>query len=389
MLYLLLDKTRNWLDEHGLYPYVRVLDQLEFRVLASAILAFLIVLVLGRPTIRTLMRLKIGDSGLSDADVLRAHTMSKANTPTMGGVLIAGAMAISTLLLADLSIFWVKLGLFVIVWTSVLGGFDDWLKLTAARRGHGRQGLYPWEKLAFQLGLGLLVGWFIYAQGAEPGEPGEMIRVLNIPGQKTYLAGGEPAPGLLVLGPILFVGVSVLMVAGMSNAVNLTDGMDGLATGIASAVSIGVLVLALVAGTEASATRLLVPYVPGSSEIAVLAGAVAGACLGFLWWNCAPAQVFMGDTGSLCLGAMIAYMAIVVRHEVVVLIMSGVFVAEIGSVALQVGYFKATGGRRIFRCAPIHHHFHLAGWTEQQVVVRAWLLSVLLVVIGLATIKLR
>jgi len=388
MLYLLLDRTRGWLDEHGVYRFVRVLDQLEFRVLASSVLAFAVVLALGRPTIRTLLRLKIGDSGLSDAEVLRHHSMAKAKTPTMGGVLIGGAMAASVLLFADLSVFWVRLGLFVIIWASMLGATDDFLKLTAARRGWGRQGLYAWEKLAFQLGLGLLVGWFVYAQGAPPGEPGEMVRVLNIPGQKTYIAG-ERSPGLIVLGPVVFVLVSMLLVAGLSNAVNLTDGMDGLAGGIAATVAFGVLVLAMVSGRESTATTLLVPYVRGSGEIAILAGAMAGSCLGFLWWNCAPAQVFMGDTGSLCLGATIAYMAIVVRQEIVVLIMAGVFVAEAASVAMQVAFFKATRGRRIFRCAPIHHHFHLGGWAEQQVVVRAWLLSVLLVVIALATIKLR
>jgi len=384
MLYLLLDRTRGWLDEHG----VRVLDQLEFRVLASAVLAFAVVLALGRPTIRTPLRLKIGDSGLSDAEVLRHHTMAKANTPTMGGVLIAGAMAASVLLFADLSVFWVRLGLFVIIWTSILGAFDDFLKLTAARRGRGRQGLYAWEKLAFQLGLGLLVGWFVYAQGAPPGEPGEMVRVLNIPGQKTYIAG-ERSPGLIVLGPVVFGLVSMLLVAGLSNAVNLTDGRDGLAGGIAATVAFGVLVLAMVAGRESTATALLVPYVRGSGEIAILAGAMAGACLGFLWWNCAPAAVFMGDTGSLCLGGVIGYIAVVIRQEVAVLIMSGVFLLEIGSVVAQVGYFKATGGKRIFRCAPYHHHLHLGGWQEQQVVSRMWIVSVLLVVAALATVKLR
>lgn len=389
MFYLLLDRTRNWLDSVGLYRFVRVLDQLEFRVLAAAIVAFVLVIVLGKPTIRTLRRMKIGDAGMSDAEALRAHATSKANTPTMGGVLIAGAIAISVVLLADLGVFWIKLGLLVVLWSAVLGGFDDYLKLTTAQRGGGRQGLKAWEKLVFQLGLGLLVGYFVFKQGAPAGEAGQMVRVLNLPGQKTYVGAGEPAPGLIFLPAFVFVGVTMLLVAGMSNAVNLTDGMDGLAAGISTAVVLGIVLLALIAGTEATAKRLLVPYVPGAGEVAVLAGAVAGACLGFLWWNCAPAQVFMGDTGSLCLGAVIAYMMIVVKQEVVVLLMCGVFLAEIASVVMQVGYYKASGGKRIFKCAPIHHHFHLGGWTEQQIVVRAWLVTVLLVVIGLTTLKLR
>jgi phospho-N-acetylmuramoyl-pentapeptide-transferase len=165
--------------------------------------------------------------------------------------------------------------------------------------------------------------------------------------------------------------------------------MDGLASGITVAVAFGLLVLTLVAGSQAAAQQLLVPYVDRADELAVLAGAVLGACLGFLWWNCSPAQVFMGDTGSLCLGGLLGYMAVIIRQEFVVLVMCGVFLAEIASVVMQVGYFRFSAGRRIFRCAPIHHHFHLAGWTEQQVVARFWIIAILLVVIGLASIKIR
>lgn len=382
MLYLLLDSLRDWLDRIGMYPYVRILDQVQFRALAAAGVAFFIVLFMGRRTIAFLRRLKIGDSGLSDAAALRAHTAGKANTPTMGGILIAGAMLGSILLLADLQQFSVKLGVIVLVWMACVGGADDWLKLTAARRGKGRQGLYAWEKLVFQLGIGLLVGWFLGNQ------PGEMTRVLNLPLQKSYVPGG-PAPGLWFLPLPVFVLVAVLMVTGVSNAVNITDGMDGLAAGLSAIVSLGIVALALIAGDQGSAVGLLVPYVPGGDEMAVLAGAMAGACLGFLWWNCAPAQVFMGDTGSLCLGALIGYVALVIRQEVVILLMCGVFLLEIGSVVLQVWYFRRTGGKRIFKCAPIHHHFHLSGWTEGQVVTRAWIVAILLVVVALASLKAR
>jgi phospho-N-acetylmuramoyl-pentapeptide-transferase len=186
-----------------------------------------------------------------------------------------------------------------------------------------------------------------------------------------------------------YVVVMALLVAGMSNAVNITDGMDGLAAGVSGAVAVGLMLLTLIAGSEKWAQYLLVPHVPVADELSVVAGAMAGACLGFLWWNCSPAQVFMGDTGALSLGAIIGYTAVIVRQEVVVLLMCGVFLAEIGSVVLQVACFKITGGRRIFRVAPIHHHFHLGGWTEQQVVARAWIITILLVIAGLASIKVR
>ncbi len=389
MLYLLLDSLRAWLIEAGLYRYVRVLDQPEFRVLASAMLAFAIVLVAGKPTIRLLHRMKIGDSGLSDAAALEEQMASKANTPTMGGVLIVGAILIATLLLADLRVYWVGLGLFVLLWLAGVGGADDWLKLTAARRGSGRQGLYAWEKLAFQIGLGVLVGWFAFGYGAQNGEG--FIDVVNLPFQRTYGegAGMAPAEGLIHLPRWAFVVLSVLLIAGMSNAVNLTDGMDGLATGISAIVALGIVVLALVAGSSQAARYLLVPHVLGGNDLGVLAGAMAGACLGFLWWNCSPAKVFMGDTGSLGLGGLIAFLAIVLRQEVVILLMCAIFLWEILSVVLQVGYFRWTGGRRIFKCAPYHHHLHLAGWTEGQVVCRAWIVALLLVVMALASVKLR
>jgi phospho-N-acetylmuramoyl-pentapeptide-transferase len=179
------------------------------------------------------------------------------------------------------------------------------------------------------------------------------------------------------------------MIAGMSNAVNITDGMDGLAAGISAPVTMGLGVLAWIAGDQGVAQYLLVPYVDGAGELSVLGGATAGACLGFLWWNCSPAKVFMGDTGALCLGGIVGYIAVVTRQEAVALLMSGVFLIEIGSVALQVGYFKATGGKRIFKVAPYHHHLNVSGWPEQQVVARLWIITVILVVMGLASIKVR
>ena len=313
----------------------------------------------------------------------------------MGGILVVGAILGASLLFADLSQFYVQMGLITLLWLAAVGGVDDWLKLTASRRGaNSRQGLHSWEKLAFQLGIGLLVGYFAFGY-ADTEAARDLGHVLNLPFQKTYDNNGfEPAPGLWFLPPGLFIAGASLMIAGMSNAANITDGMDGLASGVCAAVSIGVLALALIAGSEPAAQYLLVPHVVYADELAVLAGAMAGACLGFLWWNCSPAAVFMGDTGSLSLGGLIGYIAVVTRQEVVVLVMSGVMLAELASVAIQIGVFKITRittgtGRRVFPIAPFHHALHLRGWREVQVVARLWIIAVLLVVLGLATIKLR
>ncbi len=390
MLYLLVRWLEDWLVTHDLYRFARVLDQTEFRALAAAAISFAIVLALGRRTIAWLRRKKIGDAGLSDAEALRRHSAGKANTPTMGGVLVAGAIAGSVLLLADLSQFYVQVGLVVIAWLTALGGMDDWLKLTSASRGAAsRQGLYAWEKLVFQIGLGVLVGYFVYTHGDAEGAR-DLPHVLNLPFQRTYQPGGMAiSPGLVFLSRGAFIAWAALLVAGMSNAVNITDGMDGLAAGISAAVALGLGILALIAGELGWAQHLLVPHIPFAGELAILAGAMAGACLGFLWWNCLPAQVFMGDTGALCLGGLLAYVALVIRQEAVTLLMGAVFLTEIGSVALQVAYFRGTGGKRLFRCAPYHHHLHLLGWTEQQVVARAWIVSILLVVAALASVKMR
>jgi phospho-N-acetylmuramoyl-pentapeptide-transferase len=388
VIYLFARNAEAWLAGNNLDWAFRVLYQVQFRALAAAGLAFLIVLVLGRRTIRLLTRLKIGDTGATDAEALRAQARSKANVPTMGGVLIAGAILLSCLLLADITQFYAYSALILLVWMAALGGVDDFLKLTSARRGSGsRQGLYAWEKLVFQVGIGILIGLFAYSRS---GSAESLAHVINFPFQKTYLDQAATVnPALIYLPKAAFILVMILMIAGMSNAVNITDGMDGLAGGNSAAVALGLCILALVAGTQSWAQYLLVPYVQGSEELAVIAGATAGACLGFLWWNCSPAQVFMGDTGSLCLGGLIGYIAVIARQEFVVLLMSGVFLMEIASVVMQVGYFKLSGGKRIFRCAPFHHHLHLIGWTEPQIVARAWIISILLVVAGLASIKVR
>ncbi|MFT3686619.1 MAG: phospho-N-acetylmuramoyl-pentapeptide-transferase [Phycisphaerales bacterium] len=390
-----VDACYKWLADHGLWWAFRIFTEVQFRALAAALLSFVTVVLLSKPVIAWLRRKKIGDTGMTDSALLAASATSKASTPTMGGILIVGSIVVSTLLLADVRNFYVQLGVIVAVWLAVVGGFDDWLKLTAATRAGGsRQGLRSWEKLVFQLGLGLIVGYFAYNHGVGDDASLNGAHVLNLPFSKTYRTdpatdAWQFAPGVISLGRAAFIVLSVLMVAGMSNAVNISDGMDGLAAGVSGAVSIGLLVLCGIAGAPTVAQYLLVPYVVQSDELTVVAGAMAGSCLGFLWFNCSPASVFMGDTGSLALGGLIGYIASVIRQEVVVLFMCAVFLIEIGSVVLQVGWFKATKGKRIFKCAPYHHHLHLSGWREQQVVARFWIVTVLLIVLALASLKAR
>lgn len=368
-------------------------NQIEFRVLFAAGIAFAIVMVMGKPTISWLVRKRIGDTGQTDAELLRSVAQSKANTPSMGGVLICGAVLILTFLLCDLSNTYVHLVLVTVVWLSILGGFDDWLKLTEARRSGGRQGLRAWEKLVFQLGLGLIIGVFSYMAGDNPETAPNIQHALNIPFQRTYvhdqIAGLTINSAVWFLGPVVYITVATLLLGLLSNAVNITDGQDGLSAGIGMFVSIGLIVLCLVAGTEQPASRLLVPYVPGADELAVVSGALLGALIGFLWFNCSPASIFMGDCGSLTIGGIIAFVAIVIRQEVVVLVMCAVYVWEILSVILQVGSYRLRNGKRIFLIAPYHHHLHHKGWPEQRIVARFWLITLLMVILGLATLKLR
>lgn len=389
MLYHLLQSSDTWLDELGVYSLMKVLYQIEFRAFAAAICAWLFVLFLGKPVIRWLRIRKIGDVpnfGREELDKLMA---SKAATPTMGGVLIIGAIVFSVLLLGDLTNRYMHLALLVVIWLGVVGGTDDWLKLTTARRAPGsRDGLKAWEKLLFQLGLGLVAALFLWRLSGD----NEAARSLVLPFQRTYLPLQEGLvlePGVIVLGFPVFVVSIMLLIALTSNAVNITDGLDGLAPGAMLIASLALMLLCYIAGSPERAQYMLFPHVPGASELMVVTGAMAGACLGFLWFNCQPASVYMGDTGSLPLGGLLAMIACAIRQEVLLLIIGGVFFLEIGSVILQVGCFKLTGGKRLFKCAPIHHHFHMAGWRENQVVVRFWIIGVMFAVGALVLLKLR
>jgi phospho-N-acetylmuramoyl-pentapeptide-transferase len=390
MLFNLIDHYSTWLDKIGLFSILQVLYQLEFRAFFAVVLSFAIVLTFGKRTIRWLLKQKIGDAPEFYRADLNTLMASKASTPTMGGILICASVLVTTLLLGDMTERYVHLALLVLLWLAVVGGIDDWLKLTSARRNPGsREGLLAWEKLLFQLGIALLVGWFLYTQGSSDNGP-SAAHVLTLPFQRTYLPGTLLLePGVIVLGPVVFMVIAVLLVAGTSNAVNLTDGMDGLAPGTLVVASFALMALCYIAGQEESARVLMFPYLHGTGELMVVTGAMAGATLGFLWFNCAPAQVFMGDTGSLPLGGLLAFVAVAVRQEILLVIIGGVFYMEMLSVMMQVTYFKWTKGQRIFRCSPIHYHFHLGGWSEQQVVIRFWVLGVILAMIALVSIKLR
>lgn len=381
MLFLLAKHYRDWLESHNL-GFLRVFTFPTFQSVVAVLVGFFMCLLLGPRVIEWLRRKKIGDNPNFDQADLNALMKDKKGVPTMGGTLIIAAIATGIVLLADLSSFYVRMALLCLIWLGCVGAVDDWLKLTKDRReGANRQGLTSLEKLLFQIGLGVLLSYFTYQYGREM----DVARTLYVPFFKSF----QPQlnlPAFIVLG--------TLVIVGFSNAVNLTDGLDGLASGCMAIVSFAFLVLALIIGDVAQATYLYMPVLPQGGQMAVIAGAMGGACLGFLWFNCSPARVFMGDTGSLALGGLIGYVSIVIRQELVLLLVGGIFVAEAASVALQVGYFKYSRkrfgeGRRIFLRAPVHHHFQIKGWTETQVVVRFWLIGAMLAMMALATIKLR
>jgi phospho-N-acetylmuramoyl-pentapeptide-transferase len=398
MLYYLTTAFEGWLGD-SVYWVIQIFTQFHFRAFAALIFSFLFVLLLGPRTIKRLTSLKVGDNPEFYNQDLNTLNQAKRNTPTMGGILIVGAIVASVVLFGDIvGSRYVHLSLLILLWLAGVGVFDDWLKLTAARRAAGtREGLFAWEKLLFQLGGAALVTFFLFGVSSAETDPSAIS--MNLPFQRTYepqefadikaLGTFTLNANIWIMGILMFVVVGTLFIAGTSNAVNIADGMDGLAAGTMSIASIVVMVLCFIASSRDWSLLLLVPYVPGSKELIVVSGAMAGACLGFLWFNCNPARVFMGDTGSLALGGLLAFIAVAIRQELLLLLIAGIFYLELASVMLQVGYFKWTGGRRIFRCAPIHHHFHLGGWSESQVVVRFWLITAILGAIALASIKVR
>jgi phospho-N-acetylmuramoyl-pentapeptide-transferase len=345
-----------------------VFSYLTLRSILSAMSALAIALLVGPTMITRLSRYQIGQVVRTDGP--QSH-LPKAGTPTMGGMLIIVAIVVTTLLWADLGnrLVWIALG--VTLGFGLIGFYDDYLKLVVGNsRGLIARWKYFWQSLT-----GIAAAVLLY----QLAHHSAAATSFHVPFFKTVA---------LPLGSVGFVLLGYLMIVGMSNAVNLTDGLDGLAIGPAVMVAGALAILAYLCGNMVFASYLAIPAVPGAGELAVFCSAIVGAGLGFLWFNSYPAQVFMGDIGALSLGAALGFVGFVVRQEIVTLVMSGIFVLETASVILQVASFKLTG-RRIFRMAPIHHHFELKGWAEPKIIVRFWIISLLLVLAGLATLKLR
>jgi phospho-N-acetylmuramoyl-pentapeptide-transferase len=355
---------------------------LLLRISGAAVASFLIVLAMGPRTIRFLVKRKLGDRPEFDHADLNELSRHKSNTPTMGGILIVAAILLTILAFADLGNGYIRMAMLALVWLGLLGGVDDYLKLRYSAGTGSRDGLRMWEKLVFQVGLAVLLAIYTRSYG----------RYLE-PAKHFYFPFQASAVYLSLLAYVI---IMVLTMVGSSNAVNLTDGMDGLAAGCTAIVAAVFVLFSWIVGVEDLATFLHMPLVgKEAAEMTVICASILGACLGFLWYNAPPAQVFMGDTGSLPIGGLIGYVAVVTRQELLLLIAGGVFVMEVASVVLQIGYFRLTRpkaglqGKRLFRCAPIHHHFHLGGWAETKVVVRFWLLGIIFAALALATLKLR
>jgi phospho-N-acetylmuramoyl-pentapeptide-transferase len=340
---------------------------LTLRAILAVMSALSIALLVGPFMIERLSRYQIGQVVRDDGP--RSH-LPKAGTPTMGGALIIVAIVVSTLLWTDLRNRFVWITLAVTVGFGAIGFCDDYLKLVVGNsRGLSARWKYFWQSL---LGLGAAV--LLYRTAHVPAETDffvPFIKTVSVP-----------------LGAAGFIALAYFMIVGMSNAVNLTDGLDGLAIMPAAMVAGALGIFAYASGNSIFATYLSIPAIPQAGELLIFCGSLAGAGLGFLWFNSYPAQVFMGDIGALALGAALGVVAIIVRQEIVALVMGGIFVLETASVILQVASFKLTG-RRVFRMAPIHHHFELKGWAEPKVIVRFWIISFLLVLAGLSTLKLR
>ena len=360
----MLRHVAAWLSDY--YSGFHVFQYLTLRAILAALTALAISLLVGPRMIRWLAEYQVGQRVRSDGP--QSH-LSKAGTPTMGGALILAAIVAATLLWADLANRFVWVVLLVTIAFGLIGFWDDYLKLVVGdSRGLIARYKYFWQSFA---GLGAAIVLYVTAQS-----PADTT--LYVPFFKHFV---------VPLG-VLFIPLTYFVIVGSSNAVNLTDGLDGLAIMPSVLVAGALGVFAYASGNVVFSNYLGIPYLAGAGEVLVICTAIFGAGLGFLWFNTYPAQVFMGDIGALALGAALGVIAVIVRQEIVLFIMGGVFVMETVSVILQVASFKLRG-KRIFRMAPIHHHFELKGWAEPKVIVRFWIITVILVLLGLATLKLR
>jgi len=360
MLLWLAEYLQSYESGFNLFQY------LTFRAILGALTALVLSLFIGPPMIRRLSRYQIGQHVRQDGPVTH---LSKAGTPTMGGTLIIVAVTFATLVWSDLDNRFVWVGLGVMLAFGAIGWIDDYRKLVLKdSRGLPARWKYLWQSM---VGLGAALSLFFSADTAQSTQ-------LIVPFFKQVI---------IPMG-VWFIPLTYFVIVGSSNAVNLTDGLDGLAIMPTVLIAGALGVMAYASGNTVFANYLQIPYIPGAGELSIFMASLAGAGLGFLWFNTYPAQVFMGDVGALALGAALGVVAVIVRQELVFLIMSGVFVIETVSVIIQVASYRLTG-RRVFRMAPLHHHFELKGWPEPRVIVRFWIITVMLVLVGLSTLKIR
>jgi len=362
VLFWLLVPLREHVFFFNVFRYITV------RTALAGITALVASFILGPWVIRMMKKLQVGQEIRPEGP--QSH-LAKKGTPSMGGLLIIGSAFISTLLWGNLSNFYVWIGLVTMLSFGAIGFWDDYLKVKK-RRSLGLKGR---KKLLCQFALAGLIGLALVYIGATDG----FSLRLSFP----FFKGWLPYLGWFYLPWIVFI------LVGSSNAVNLADGLDGLAIGLTFISAAALTALTYIAGHVNYSSYLNIAYVAQAAELTVFAGALAGACLAFLWFNCHPAQIFMGDVGALSLGATLAVIAILIKQEFLLFTVAGVFILEALSVLLQVGYFRATGGKRIFKMAPLHHHFEMIGWREEQIVVRFWILGIIFALFSLTTLKLR
>lgn len=353
---------------HEIFASLNIFRYITFRAVMAALTAFVLSLIFGPLVIRMLKKWKIGENvKKEESGKLYELISSKQDTPTMGGIFILLAIVISTLLWADVTNKFILLALFCTIWLGITGFIDDYIKLTRKKS----KGLTATAKFSSQILLGLILGTILYLYS-------DNSSAIDVPFLKNVTLN-------LGIFYILFV---VLVIAGTSNAVNLTDGLDGLAIGSVIMVAVPFSILSYVSGHIKFSDYLLIPYIRGAGELTVFCASILGAGLGFLWFNCYPASIFMGDVGSLALGGALGTVALLIRKELLLVIVGGIFVAEALSVILQVFSFKFFK-RRIFQCSPLHHHFQFLGWKENKIIVRFWIIAALLALFTLATLKIR
>jgi phospho-N-acetylmuramoyl-pentapeptide-transferase len=426
MLYHLM----NWLEDAGIkFPGGALFQFITSRVLLAVILSLVVSAVFGKKLINYLRKKQVGETV---RDLGLAGEQSKKGTPTMGGFIIILAILGPTLLLADLNKAYIRVMIFATIWLGIIGFIDDYLKLRAkkiaqkqgiAYKKGDKDGLAGWFKILGQVVLGIVVGtvllfnentkvWREYTGDTLPADTSNFQRRWLDGKQKIFVVADEPITTipfvkshefnyskllpLAIRGGtwILYILIVIFIVTAVSNGANITDGLDGLATGTSAIIGVCLGIFAYASGNLRFADYLNIMYIPNLGELSIFIGAMVGACVGFLWYNAYPAQVFMGDTGSLTLGGIIAALAIIVRKELLIPIFCGVFLVEVLSVSLQVSYFKYTKkkygeGRRIFLMSPLHHHYQKLGYHEAKIVTRFWIVTILCVVFSIVTLKIR